>query len=152
MSISYGGNEQAVPKPYARRICQMFGLLALRGVSIILASGDQGPGMSCQSNDGTNSTKFLPAFPAGCPYMTVVGATERNAPERAMNFSSGGFSEYWPRPAWQEAAVSRYLDAHGDRWKGYYNRAGRGFPDVSAQGIGYPFFNHGRNASGGGTR
>ncbi|KAG8418402.1 hypothetical protein J3458_005820 [Metarhizium acridum] len=152
MSISYGVNEQAVPKPYALRICQIFGLLTLRGMSIIMASGDQGPGVSCQSNDGTDTTKFLPAFPAGCPYVTAVGATEQNYPERAVNFSSGGFSEYWPRPAWQEAAVSRYLAAHGERWNGYYNKAGRGFPDVSAQGIGYPFFNHGRNRDGGGTR
>ncbi|KHN96536.1 tripeptidyl-peptidase 1 precursor [Metarhizium album ARSEF 1941] len=152
MSISYGGNEQTVPKPYALRICQIFGLVTLRDMSIILASGDQGPGVSCQSNDGTKTTKFLPAFPAGCPYVTVVGATEGNAPERGINFSSGGFSEYWPRPWWQEAAVSRYLDVHGDKWKGYYNQAGRGFPDVSAQGTGYPFFNHNKTARGGGTR
>ncbi|TWU79257.1 vesicle formation at the endoplasmic reticulum [Metarhizium rileyi] len=151
MSISYGVNEQVVPKAYAFKICQLFGQLALRGMSVILASGDQGPGISCQSNDGAKTTKFLPAFPAGCPYITAVGATEQRFPEKAINFSSGGFSENWPRPAWQEAAVSRYLDRLGDKWKGYFNRKGRGFPDVSAQGIGYPFFNHNSTELGGGT-
>lgn len=152
ISISYGVNEQAVPRPYALKICQLFGLLTVRGVSIIIASGDQGPGVSCQSNDGTNTTKFLPAFPGGCPYVTSIGATEGNFPEKAINFSSGGFSEYWARPAWQDAAVLKYLKGHGDKWKGYYNQSGRGFPDVSAQGIGYPLYNHDSIESGGGTR
>lgn len=152
MSISYGVNEQNVPKPHALRICELFGLLTVRGMSIIIASGDQGPGVSCQSNDGTKRTKFLPAFPGGCPYITSVGATESTFPEKAVNFSSGGFSEYWPRPAWQESQVSRYLKAHGGRWKGYYNNSGRGFPDVAAQGLGYPIFNHDKIEEGGGTR
>ncbi|OAQ61651.1 peptidase-like protein [Pochonia chlamydosporia 170] len=151
MSISYGVNEQNVPKPHALRICELFGLLTVRGMSIIIASGDQGPGVSCQSNDGTKRTKFLPAFPGGCPYITSVGATESTFPEKAVNFSSGGFSEYWPRPAWQESQVSRYLKAHGGRWKGYYNNSGRGFPDVAAQGLGYPIFNHDKIEEGGGT-
>ena len=152
MSISYGVNEQVVPRAYANKICQLFGLLTLRGVSIVVASGDTGPGVSCQSNDGKRDTKFLPAFPATCPYVTSVGATVGMAPEKAMNFSSGGFSEYWTRPAWQESAVRRYLDEHGEKWKQYYARTGRGFPDVAAQGAGFPIFNHGQVEQGGGTR
>ncbi|KAG5983941.1 hypothetical protein E4U55_006648 [Claviceps digitariae] len=154
MSISYGVNEQAVPKPYAQRICHMFGQLALRGMSVIVASGDTGPGVSCQSNAGhgtTNATRFLPTFPATCPFVTSVGATEGISPERALNFSSGGFSDYWSRPAWQEEAVTTYLSRHGERWTKYYNRGGRGFPDVAAQGIGYPIFNHDKLENGGGT-
>ncbi|KAG6004965.1 hypothetical protein E4U21_000588 [Claviceps maximensis] len=163
MSISYGVNEQAVPKPYAERICHMFGLLALRGMSVIVASGDTGPGVSCQSNGaGTtnacasadakaNATRFLPTFPVTCPYVTSVGATGGRFPERALNFSSGGFSDYWRRPAWQDEAVTEYLSRHEHKWKEYYNHGGRGFPDVAAQGIGYPIFNHDKVEHAGGT-
>ncbi|KAG5995235.1 hypothetical protein E4U43_003075 [Claviceps pusilla] len=152
MSISYGVNEQVIPRPYAHKICLMFGQLALRGMSVVVASGDAGPGMSCQSNDGvTNATRFLPAFPATCPYVTSVGATGGKSPERAVNFSSGGFSDYWSRPAWQDEAVAKYLSRHGGRWTGYYNPGGRGVPDVAAQGIGYPIFNHDKVEIGSGT-
>lgn len=152
VSISYGVNEQAVPKARAKQICNMFGLLGTRGVSVIVASGDTGPGVSCQSNDGANSTKFLPSFPATCPYVTSVGATESNGPESAKNFSSGGFSEYWPRPAWQEEAVGKYLSKHGRQWQGYYNPEGRGVPDVAAQGKAYLIINHGLVQPADGTR
>lgn len=154
MSISYGVNEQAIPKPYAQKICHIFGQLSLRGMSVIVASGDAGPGISCQSNDGTktNATRFLPGFPATCPYVTSVGGTEGKSPERALSFSSGGFSEYWYRPAWQDDAVKTYLSRHGKKWSQYYNQKGRGFPDVAAQGTGYPIFNHDKIENGGGTR
>ncbi|KAG6142638.1 hypothetical protein E4U38_005221 [Claviceps purpurea] len=153
MSISYGVNEQAIPKPYAQRICHIFGQLSLRGMSVIVASGDAGPGISCQSNDGTktNATRFLPDFPATCPYVTSVGGTGGKSPERALNFSSGGFSDYWHRPAWQDDAVKTYLSRHGKKWSQYYNQKGRGFPDVAAQGTGYPIFNHDKIENGGGT-
>ncbi|KAG5917564.1 hypothetical protein E4U53_004189 [Claviceps sorghi] len=152
LSLSYGVNEQAVPRPYATTICRMLGQLTLRGTSIIAASGDTGPGVSCQSNHGANATRFLPTFPASCPYVTSVGATGGRRPERALNFSSGGFSEYWGRPAWQDAAVAAYLRRHGARWAGYYDCRGRAFPDVAAQGIGFPVFNHDRIEDAGGTR
>lgn len=152
MSISYGVNEQDVPRAHAQRICDMIGQLGTRGVSVIASSGDQGPGVSCLSNDGTNTTKFLPAFPASCPYVTSVGGTHGHGPEVAWNLSSGGFSEYWPRPAWQEMAVGEYLARLGGRWKGLYNPRGRGFPDVSAQAMGYQIFDHGKVDNADGTR
>lgn len=152
MSISYGENEEAIPRPYAEKLCQMFGQLAIRGMSVIVASGDTGPGVSCQSNDGTDSTRFLPAFPATCPYVTSVGATDGRSPARALNFSSGGFSEYWSRPKWQDKDVNKYLNLHGEKWNKYYNRKGRGFPDVAAQGRGYPVFNHDKIEDAAGTR
>ncbi|KAJ6437164.1 5-oxoprolinase [Purpureocillium lavendulum] len=142
ISISYGINEQDVPKAHAEQICNMFGQLGTRDVSVIASSGDQGTGISCLSNDGTNTTKFLPDFPASCPYVTSVGGTQGQGPEMAWNLSSGGFSEYWPRPAWQDAAISRYLGGLGDKWAGLYNHRGRGFPDVSIQALGYQMFDH----------
>ncbi|GFP57005.1 probable tripeptidyl-peptidase SED2 [Trichoderma asperellum] len=145
VSISYGANEQLFPKPYAQQVCDMFGQLGTRGVSIIVSSGDFGPGLSCQANDGAKTTKFIPSFPATCPYVTSVGSTQGISPEIAANFSAGGFSDYFARPKWQDEAVGGYLRLHGSEWKGYYNPRGRGFPDVAAQGVNYRFWNHGKS-------
>ncbi|KAF7545304.1 hypothetical protein G7Z17_g9268 [Cylindrodendrum hubeiense] len=151
ISISYGVNEQHLPKNHAKQICNMFGQLGARGVSVIVAAGNLGPGVSCQSNDGTNTTKFLPSFPASCPYVTSVGGTEGNSPEVASYMSSGGFSEYWPRPSWQDSTVSSYLRKYGDKWKGYYNPKGRAHPDVAALASGYQIMNHDIQETTGGT-
>lgn len=152
VSISYSMNEQVMPPDYARQTCDTFGLLGTRGVSVLSSAGNIGPGASCQSNDGTNTTKFLPLFPAACPYVTSVGATEGGTPEKAIDFSGGGFSEYFERPAWQDDVVEAYLAEHGAKWKGYYNPGGRAYPDVSARGWGYPIMNHGEVQITGGTR
>ncbi|GAM82663.1 hypothetical protein ANO11243_006450 [Dothideomycetidae sp. 11243] len=134
LSTSYGEDEQSVPEAYNRRICAMFGQLGARGVSVLFSSGDTGPGSGCMSNDGHNVTKFNPIFPASCPTVTSVGGTVGINPERAVKFSSGGFSERFDRPSWQDDAVQGYLDQIGDTFSGLYNAGGRGFPDVAAQG------------------
>ena len=115
------------------RTCSMFAQLGARGVSILFSSGDTGVGSACQTNDGKNTTRFLPIFPAACPFVTSVGGTYHVEPEQAIAFSSGGFSDRFPRPAYQEAAVTKYLGILGTKWEGLYNPAGRGFPDVAAQ-------------------
>lgn len=142
LTTSYGENEQSVPKPYAQRVCQMIGMLGARGVSVIFSSGDTGPGSACQSNDGTNTTRFNPTFPASCPWVTSVGGTRFVEPEHAVSFSSGGFSELFDRPFYQEQAVPAYLDILGDQWDGLYNPKGRGIPDVATQGFNFKVFNH----------
>ncbi|KAH0492181.1 hypothetical protein TgHK011_007144 [Trichoderma gracile] len=151
VSISYGANEQLFPRPYAQQVCDMFGQLGTRGVSIVVASGDLGAGVSCQSNDGSGRPKFMPSFPATCPYVTSVGSTRGIGPEVAANFSSGGFSDYFARPVWQNRAVGAYVGVHGEEWKGYYNPAGRGFPDVAAQGVNFRFKAHGTESLTSGT-
>jgi tripeptidyl-peptidase-1 len=100
LSTSYGEDEQSVPLSYRLNVCNMFGQLGARGVSVLFSSGDTGCGAACQTNDGKNTTRFLPIFPAACPYVTSVGGTVSTAPERAIGFSSGGFSDTWSRPAW----------------------------------------------------
>ncbi|KAH6674545.1 putative Tripeptidyl-peptidase sed2 [Halenospora varia] len=133
ISISYGENEQEIPISYATQVCQLFAQLGARGKSILFSSGDSGTGDYCLSNDGLNTLKFQPQFPASCPYVTSVGGTRYIQPEVAVFFSSGGFSNIWARPAYQEKAVSGYLAKIGDQNKGYFNTTGRGFPDVAAQ-------------------
>ncbi|KAI0490560.1 subtilisin-like protein [Xylaria cf. heliscus] len=142
ISTSYGENEQSVPKSYALTICNLIAQLGSRGVSVIFSSGDSGTGSACLSNDGKNTTKFQPQYPASCPWVTSVGST-RYLNETATFFSSGGFSDYWSRPIWQERAVKSYLQKIGDKNEPYYNTRGRGFPDVSAQGYGYRVYDKG---------
>ena len=138
LTTSYGEDEQSVPEKYSKTVCNMFGKLGLRGVSILFSSGDTGVGSACQTNDGKNTTRFLPIFPAACPYVTSVGGTYNVQPERAVYFSSGGFSDRWARPSYQDDAVKDYLKILGNQqWKGLYNPKGRGFPDVAAQGLNF---------------
>jgi tripeptidyl-peptidase-1 len=142
ISTSYGENEQSVPKSYALSVCNMFAQLGSRGVTVVFSSGDSGTGSACLSNDGKNTTKFQPQFPAACPFVTSVGST-RYLNETATAFSSGGFSDYWKRPSYQDDAIKAYFHKLGQANKPYFNRHGRGFPDVAAQGFGFRVYDKG---------
>ncbi|KAK0107192.1 polynucleotide 3'-phosphatase [Cadophora gregata] len=133
LSISYGENEQEIPPAYAIQVCNMFAQLGARGKTVVFASGDSGVGSFCLTNDGSNRTTFNSQFPSSCPYVTAVGGTTSVDPEEGVFFSSGGFSDLWARPAYQEAAVTSYLSKLGEKNKGLFNPSGRAFPDVSAQ-------------------
>ncbi|KAH0378072.1 tripeptidyl-peptidase 1 precursor, partial [Aureobasidium melanogenum] len=138
ISSSYGDDEQTVPYSYAKRVCDGFKQLAARGISVLVSSGDSGVGTNgtCFSNSNVSRPEFLPAFPASCPWVTTVGGTAGFEPEVAVSrFGSGaGFSNYFPMPEYQMNAVDGYLDKIGDLYAGLYNRFGRGYPDVAAQG------------------
>ncbi|KAI4253535.1 MAG: hypothetical protein LQ352_003625 [Teloschistes flavicans] len=142
ISTSYGDDEQTVPRSYARTVCNQFAQLGARGVSLLFASGDDGVGANgtCFTNDGKNTSTFLPSFPDGCPYITSVGATKNFNPEVAAFdprngfFSGGGFSNYFQRPSYQNAAVAPYVASLGNQYAGLYNKNGRGYPDIAAQG------------------
>jgi len=66
--------------------------------------------------------------------VTSVGATTQ-IPEVAVDFSGGGFSNYFLRPTYQVAAVTEYLVRLGTNDSGLYSLIGRGYPDVSAFGV-----------------
>ncbi|MBW0490635.1 hypothetical protein O181_030350 [Austropuccinia psidii MF-1] len=110
------------------------------------ADGDEGVGTpgTCLSNDGKNSSTFISTFPASCPYVTAVGATENFSPEVATSpngpggfYSGGGFSSYFEQPSYQQKSVQAYLKKLGEKYHGLYPPKGRGYPDVSAQGAKY---------------
>lgn len=143
LSTSYGEEEQSVPEEYAIKVCNLFMQLGARGVSVIFSSGDSGPGNVCV-RVSDNMPYFEPTFPAGCPYVTAVGATHQTGPELAASFSSGGFSSIHPRPPWQAAAVSPYLESIGDTYASYFNASNRAIPDVSAQGSNFLVYDKGR--------
>lgn len=75
------------------------------------------------------------------PSVTSVGATTLLPNEQAAAFSSGGFSNYWPQPSYQSAAVSAFLTQLGGNSSGLYNASGRAFPDVAAYGTLYDIYN-----------
>lgn len=152
VSYSYGENEQSLPRDYAVHVCQMFAQLGARGVSIIFSSGDDGPGSSCVANDGSNRPKFLPTFPASCPWVTAVGGTRFMLPERAAHFSGGGFSDIFYALDYQKAAVANYLEKYGNISRSYFQAQGRAFPDVSAQSFGFRIVSQGQQTSVSGTR
>ncbi|TFY82758.1 hypothetical protein EWM64_g1251 [Hericium alpestre] len=159
ISTSYGDDEQTVPESFARRVCGGFAVLGARGVTLTFSSGDGGVGdgdpnpatQSCLTNDGRNVTKFIPGFPASCPFVTAVGGTI-HVPEVAVDFSGGGFSNYFARPWYQEAAVTGFLEKlPKGLYKGLFNPNGRAIPDVSAQADNFRIFLSGRAVSIGGT-
>ncbi|THU85269.1 subtilisin-like protein [Dendrothele bispora CBS 962.96] len=133
ISMSYGFAEEDISPELARRICDAYMALTSRGVTLIFGSGDAGVSGAIPGNE-TTCTSFRATFPGGCPYITSVGGTEGIYPEVAANFSSGGFSNVFSRPSFQEDFVSSYLENHlGETYAGLYNRSGRAFPDIAAQ-------------------
>ncbi|KAK0259976.1 hypothetical protein LTS09_005310 [Friedmanniomyces endolithicus] len=147
ISNSYGDNENTVPERYAQRVCNMIGMMGLRGRTILESSGDTGVGAICHANTGNMAPQFSPQFPGTCPYLTAVGGTQFfTSPESAWNASSGGFSNYFKTAWYQQDAVATYLDNYiSSEAKSYYTSnnytdfGGRGFPDISAHSL-YPYY------------
>lgn len=179
ISISYGEAEADLPIAYQRRQCNEFMKLGLQGTTVFVASGDSGVagrgGDPTPSNClGKHHNVFAPDFPATCPYLTSVGATDlppgtnpTSHQEQAVTrfASGGGFSNIYKRPNWQNQAVTDYFNKADPGYPyyesvnnnsfnnngGIYNRIGRGYPDVSAVGDYIVIYNMGLPTSIGGT-
>ncbi|KAI1372962.1 tripeptidyl-peptidase 1 precursor [Hypoxylon crocopeplum] len=168
LPTSYADDEQTVPKSYAQRVCQQFAQVGARGTSLLFSSGDSGVGPygECLSNDGKNTTKFLPEFPPSCPYVTAVGATKNFEPEVVAyrpafvgpdgvshgNYTSGGgFSDYFTAPPYQAKEAGSYVKSLKGKYDGLYNKKGRGYPDISAQGLYFAYFWNGTEGTISGT-
>jgi tripeptidyl-peptidase-1 len=82
ISVSYGLGENTFSFFYENRQCVEYLKLGLQGVTVVYASGDSGVsnGGECivPPNDEYNGDPgaFSPSFPAACPYVTSVGATQ----------------------------------------------------------------------------
>ncbi|VDC03294.1 unnamed protein product [Peniophora sp. CBMAI 1063] len=151
LTTSYGDEEQTVPEDYAVEVCNLFAQLGSRGTSVMFSSGDEGVGSDCVTNDGTNTRKFIPEFPTSCPYVTSVGATNGINPEKAVSFSGGGFSNYFATPSYQSSVVASYVSSLGTTYSGLYNKTGRAYPDVAAQGVNFQVVIGGRTSGVSGT-
>jgi len=163
-SVSYGQIEGALGTFYQERQCHEWMKLGLQGVSVVFASGDSG--VANRYNAGYNNScineehgyvdqygkRFSPSFPANCPYITSVGATQLKTSnvsdgEVAVSgpdpdnqyldfYSGGGFSAVFPRPSYQRQHVRKYLHKYAPKYSSaVFNHSGRGFPDVSAMGL-----------------
>ncbi|XP_043381838.1 tripeptidyl-peptidase 1 isoform X1 [Chelonia mydas] len=98
-------------------------------------AGDEGAG--CRKLAGGKHT-FRPSFPASSPYVTTVGGTAFKNPfqvtwEVTDYISGGGFSNVFPMPDYQAAAVRSFLhSAPKLPPRSYYNSSGRAYPDLAA--------------------
>ncbi|KAJ0426609.1 subtilisin-like protein [Aspergillus carlsbadensis] len=172
ISISYGVAESSLPVRYMRRQCLEYMKLGLQGVSVVMASGNDGVATSfCM---GTDRKVFSPDFPATCPYVTAVGSTllppggDAHRPKEIVvkTFGSGGgFSNVFGRPGYQQSTVQKYFCKADLKYPyyesidnssfaengGIYNRIGRAYPDVSAVGENILVFYRGTSDLAGGT-
>ncbi|KAF8516711.1 family S53 protease-like protein [Hysterangium stoloniferum] len=139
LSTSYGFDEPDIPSSIGNSLCNAYMQLGARGTSIVFSSGDGG----VSGSQSQTCTTFIPTFPSGCPFVTSIGATA-GVTETSASFSSGGFSALFPRPSYQNTAVSNYLTALGTTNSGKFVKTGRGFPDISAQGESFVIVNGGR--------
>ncbi|XP_051495089.1 tripeptidyl-peptidase 1 [Apus apus] len=134
-SVSYGDDEDSLSRAYMERVNTELMKAAARGLSILFASGDDGAG--CRRVSAGNHT-FRPSFPASSPYVTTVGGTAFKNPflvtsEVTDYISGGGFSNVFPMPEYQAAAVGRFLrSAPKLPPSSYFNRSGRAYPDMAA--------------------
>lgn len=164
ISISYSGAEVDLPESYQQRQCAEIMKLGLQGATIVISSGDDGVGgfsspAAPSGCLGPNQDVFNPQFLASCPYILAVGSTvlQENGtagetPEEATDRfpSGGGFSNIYEAPEWQKDIVAKYIEAANLTFEGYeggggnysnahsgigrYNKLGRAYPDVSANG------------------
>jgi len=141
ITTTFGADERDMPQVLAYRICYLFAQLGVRGVSVLVASGDDGVGLgNCKDRSG--NVRFIPTFPASCPFVTSVGGTKKYEPEEAAELSGGGFSDYFPRETYQDDAVAGFLRNLGNKYEGLYNPKGRAFPDIAAQALSFEIVNN----------
>lgn len=86
ISVSYGLGEDTFSYFYENRQCMEYMKLGLQGVTVVYSSGDSGvsnrgecirPAIVPNGTDiSQNPGAFSPSFPAACPYLTSVGATQ----------------------------------------------------------------------------
>ncbi|KIJ26281.1 hypothetical protein M422DRAFT_38294 [Sphaerobolus stellatus SS14] len=129
LTTSYGQNENTISRALATQLCNAYMQRGARGTSILFASGDDG----VAGSQMTRCTTFLPTFPSGCPFMTSVGAATGIGPEVAASLSSGGFSNFFARPAYQNSVMSSFLTKLGSTNAGKFN-VDVALTDISAQG------------------
>jgi len=143
-SVSYGTQGDYPTGNTIPRLDTEFQKIGLRGISVIIASGDTGSGCKPGSTD-LCSCSLYPSYPASSPYVTAIGATKfltgNSGPEGAVTAfgSGGGFfnidndqSDY----DYQTSAVSGYFAQTGLTLPPScsYNQTARATPDGSALG------------------
>ncbi|KAH9100004.1 hypothetical protein Ae201684P_019009 [Aphanomyces euteiches] len=152
-SLSYSDDERhvhQVASDYIATFDTLLQKMALRGLTILVASGDDGVmGLAYRHDNLTLKEACVvhrPEWPSSSPYVTSVGATMKdpNSGEEVVCSSGqggritsgGGFSNIYARPSYQQRVVERYVKELQVP-DGFYNKHGRGYPDISAFGSHY---------------
>jgi len=129
ISISYGSAEASYSERYARRQCLEYLKLGLRGVSVIVSSGDYGteqlsgtcidPVTGGVLRNATNSGGgfFAPTFPASCPWVTAVGGTQLKPTMNKTWNEDMRWDEFPEQVVWSSRdAFLNYSSAGGFSW------------------------------------
>jgi kumamolisin len=129
LSISWGGPESSWTQQAMQSLDSACQDAAMLGVTILVASGDNG------ATDGDSSGNLTVDFPSSSPNVTGCGGTTLEISggkitselvwnELAQNegATGGGVSQVFPLPAWQQSAKVP---------KAPNGSAGRGVPDVA---------------------
>ena len=161
-----GWSLSSVFIPVTDCACDAFPPLSSPDGSCVLEAADPAVGASMPQWRGMVDSPHYAMYPSASPYVTSVGATQLpsssqpsgtcDAPLSAADAASevaasirsgagvtsgGGFSLVSPRPAYQDAAVSAYLDsATGLPPAETFNGHGRAYPDVALNGHKYLIF------------
>jgi kumamolisin len=142
ISLSYGIVERQWTRAARALLDDLFVAAATIGISVFVASGDNGAELDDDGRPHVNA-------PAASPYVLACGATKIERDEHgrlcevAWHRSGGGFGRARV-PSWQTGAAA-WAERHGIE-------SGRGVPDVSAQcDPGYPVYFEGRELSMHGT-
>ncbi|KAF8993521.1 subtilisin-like protein [Cyathus striatus] len=146
VSVSYLQDESTVTPAFANRQCAEYAKLGMMGTTVFHSSGDNGVagnGGVCLDENGKAGVKFNPGFPASCPFVTAVGATQVN-PGSTVNDPKvlhGVRTDTRTRmPSYQATAVKGFLKNHPPPFSStQFNNSGtvRAFPDLSANGANY---------------
>merc|ERR1712110_1001251 len=139
VSLSYGSQKiDFCDSTTVSRLSEDVQKLGAMGVSVVIASGDDGSGGKCRQ--GSNNGKLSPSFPASIPYALAVGSTffESGLSGQEMATtqfgSGGGFSYDYDIPAYQADAIKAYLAKNPQTGEDSYAKNGRASPDVSLLG------------------
>tara|TARA_B110000908_G_scaffold102199_1_gene120440 strand:- start:8328 stop:9947 length:1620 start_codon:yes stop_codon:yes gene_type:complete len=155
-------------KMYVDRVNIEYVKIGLRGISILVASGDAGaPGRTSENCDKQRPVN--PVMPGSSPWVTSVSATFVNSSNKVIQWNStichentcpsgtdefptnfkwtqwttgGGFSIYNDVPEWQSNHSNKYLNSNIPL-PSNFNRNGRGYPDISMIGHNCPVINGG---------
>lgn len=145
ISLSWGNPEATWTQQSMDCFDQVAQEAALLGITVIAASGDHG------STDGMPGTQNHVDFPASCPHVLAAGGTRLVSANGAIQSetvwndgttggaSGGGYSNFFQRPEWQAAVVTK---------------PSRGVPDTSGDAdpdTGYNILVDGERLNIGGT-
>eukprot|EP01038_Epipyxis_sp_PR26KG_P006001 gene6001-8263_t len=145
ISISYGNYESDISTSIFRLFNIQALKLAVQGVTLVAASGDDG---AAGHDARTDSSKcgYNPIFPASSPYVTTLGGTKVSSASVEVTCQSdnggeittgGGVSDYYGTPSWQSDSFKSYFAANLQSFPSGYSLVGRGYPDLSLLAYNY---------------